>query len=81
MANNIMRRLDAWREADRAAHEAAKQLLEQRLAFIQGSGRKPSEAEMDNVARLRAEAAALYKLAMDELEETAASTALVTPKR
>jgi hypothetical protein len=72
VAENITRRLDAWTAADRAAHTAAKQLLDRRLAYIKGIGTKPSVEEINAVQRMRAEAARLYRFAMDELEEIAA---------
>jgi hypothetical protein len=80
MSENITRRLDAWTVADRAAHQASKQLLNQRLAYIQGKGPKPSDAEVESVKKMRAEAMRLYRFAMDELEELSVHSAVTAPK-
>jgi hypothetical protein len=80
MKRNSFPKLEAWRAADQAAYQASSALLERRKAYFQRRGPKPATEEIELVADLRMRAQALFRRAIDELEEVTAQLQAAKPR-
>lgn len=61
--------LQRWRDADRAATEASRVLLEKTIAFYEARGPEPTVGDRMRVSELREQSQLLYRKAMAEMDE------------
>lgn len=71
MSERFRALLAEWKELERQAHEAQRDLNVRFQAFLDGTGPEPAESEREKVEQLRAGANAALEVAMSYVRSTA----------